>query len=123
MGARLRAVLTPQAVGLIVLLMAAVLFALGGWSGGETALEKRTAKTLAAMAGVDEVKVVIATRASPQKTSELGIRSGDQTEIPCGAVAVVQGADDPWMRAKLTQALCALLGLPASSVSVISGGE
>jgi len=53
----------------------------------------------------------------------LGAQGGETQAIPSGAVAVAQGADDPFVCAQLTQALCALLGLPASSVSVISGGE
>ena len=39
-----------------------------------------------------------------------------------GAVAVAQGADDPLVCLELQQALCALLGLPASAVSVVTGG-
>ena len=36
------------------------------------------------------------------------------------AYAAAGGADDPLVRMQLTQALCALLGLQASAVSVVS---
>ncbi len=38
-------------------------------------------------------------------------------------MAVAQGADDPLVRMQLEQALCALLGLPNSAVSVVTGGK
>ena len=44
-------------------------------------------------------------------------------DVPCGAMAVAQGADDPLVRMQLEQALCALLGLPNSAVSVVTGGK
>ncbi len=50
-------------------------------------------------------------------------KSGRAAEIPCGAMAVAQGADDPLVRMQLEQALCALLGLPISAVSVVTGGK
>lgn len=118
---RLRAALTPQA--LLALLAALVLIVLSGVlgrSGGES-LETRTARTLSQMEGAGRVQVVIYTRA---KETSAGAYSptGTQTgEIPCGAVAVAQGADDPLVRMQLEQALCALLGLPASAVSVVAG--
>ena len=43
--------------------------------------------------------------------------------LTIGAVAVAEGAGDPLVRIELEQALCALLGLPASAVSVVTGGE
>ena len=55
-----------------------------------------------------------------------GLLSGktdEAAEIPCGAVAVAQGADDPLVRIQLEQALCALLGLPGTAVSVMAGGN
>ena len=118
---RLRAALTPQT--LLALLAALALIALSGVlgrSGGES-LEARTARTLSQMEGAGRVQVVIYTRAK-ETASGTAFASGGQTgELPCGAVAVAQGADDPLVRMQLEQALCALLGLPASAVSVVTG--
>ncbi len=126
MLSRLRAALTPQAVvgaALALALMAGSLF-LGGQNAGAqgTELERRIARTLSAMEGAGEVRVVIMTREQERRT-ETGFRAaGTAQQVPCGAVAVAQGADDPLVNMELTQALCALLGLPASSVSVVTGG-
>lgn len=118
---RLRAALSPQAV--LALLAALALLALGGAWGrtdGE-GLETRVSRTLSAMDGAGRVRVVIATRA--QETEKGMFSSGAEriAEVPCGAVAVAEGADDPLVRMQLEQALCALLGLPASAVSVVTG--
>ena len=42
--------------------------------------------------------------------------------MPVGAIAVMQGADDPVLQLEIQEAICVLLGLPASSVSVMMGG-
>ena len=67
------------------------------------------------------MQVVIRMReASAQK----GLTSASAKEsVPGGAVVVAQGADDPWIRIQLQEALCSLLGLPASAVSVVAGGK
>ncbi len=124
MLSRLRAALTPQAVAwtaVALALMAGSLF-LGRQDTGAqaTGLERRISRTLSAMEGAGQVRVVIMTR---DQEKETGFRAaGDSAQVPCGAVAVAQGADDPLVNMQLTQALCALLGLPASSVSVVTGG-
>ena len=121
---RLRAALTPQAV--LVLLAALALILLGGGFGRResTDLEARIARTLSQMEGAGRVQVVIATRSRETSGSGL-LASGAQQagETPCGAVAVAEGAGDPLVRMELEQALCALLGLPASAVSVVAGAD
>ena len=58
------------------------------------------------------------------QTGGAGLLKGETGgEVPCGAMAVAQGADDPLVRMQLEQALCALLGLPNSAVSVVTGGK
>ena len=118
---KLWAVLTPQTLLVLVLLLIGVGMLFGGGGIEETALEERIAGALSAMNGVGEVRVVISTQAV-QAQAPLGISRERIQEIPSGAVAVVQGSDDPIMRAQIVDALCRLLGLPASAVSVISGG-
>lgn len=111
---RLRAVLTPQAM---LLLAALLLIAAGlGRSNAASSLEKRIGQTLSAVEGAGRVRVVIRTKETQ------GGRSSGQTAA-CGAVAVAPGAEDPLVRMMLEEALCALLGLPPSAVSVMTGGE
>ena len=124
---RLRAALTPQAALLLagaLLLFAGFGAASGGGSGGMTDLERRISRTLSGVEGAGEVRVVILTRQTKQGTQSVlsGTRAAEQ---PSGAIAVAQGASDPLVNLRLTQALCSLLGLPASAVSVMggSGGE
>ena len=116
--ARLRAALTPQALCLLLL----ALLLLGGtrlWGdSAQTALEKRVSRVLSDVAGAGRVDVVIKTR----RERGSALSSSGQEETPVGAVAVAQGADDPLVCMELQQALCALLGLPASAVSVVTGG-
>lgn len=118
--ARLRAALTPQALCLLLL----ALLLLGStrlWVWGDsaqTALEKRVSRVLSGVAGAGRVDVVIKTR----RERGSALSSSGQEETPVGAVAVAQGADDPLVCLELQQALCALLGLPASAVSVVTGG-
>jgi len=124
MIARLRAVLTPWTLAVLISMLAAVFLIRSQTEDTEAAaLENRVSETLSAMAGAGEVKVVIAYRtAAAQPSSLSGFQSVAQEPTPSGAVAVVQGADDPLIRAQMIDALCALLGLPASAVSVIAGG-
>lgn len=122
MIARLRAVLTPWVLAMLLSVLAVIFLFRGQTSGGgATALEKRISQTLSSMDGAGEVKVVISYR-SAAHPSISGFQSGAVEQTPSGAVAVVQGADDPLVRAQMVDALCALLGLPASAVSVIAGG-
>ena len=89
-----------------------------------TRLEKQTSAVLSRMEGAGRVEVTIMTRKTQMGNS--GLLSGktdEAAEIPCGAVAVAQGADDPLVRIQLEQALCALLGLPGTAVSVMAGGK
>lgn len=118
---RLRAALTPQALLALLAALALIMFSGGlGRSGGED-LETRVSRTLTQMEGAGRVQVVIYTRRKEAASGAFS-SSGTQTgEIPCGAVAVAEGADDPLVRMQLEQALCALLGLPASAVSVVTG--
>ena len=117
--ARLRASVPPQ----VLLAFAAALLllsggAFGGTDGGASALERRASRVLSAVSGAGKVDVVIRMRALEGESG--GARSAG--EIPCGAVAVAQGADDPVVHYELQQALCALLALPPSSVSIAAGG-
>ena len=117
---RLRAVLTPQVLALLAAALA--LLVLTGMrsenAGGTTQLERRVAKTLSAVEGAGRVRVVISTR---QTQTSSALSGGSAQEIPSGAIAVAEGASDPLVNMRLTQALCALLGLPSSAVTVISG--
>lgn len=116
--ARLRAALTPQAVLLLAaLLLCGAVFAQG--KEDVSALEQRAAKVLSSVSGAGRVEVVIMTRGSDGNVR----RDGQGEETPIGAIAVAQGADDPIVCMSLQQALCALLSLPASSVSVVTGGK
>jgi len=120
---RLRAALATP--GAWVLLIACALLLLMSATASRqqtgTALEARIARTLSAMEGAGRVEVVIRTRESASQGKSGLLMTGGETELaPCGAVAVAEGADDPLVRMRLTQALCALLGLQASAVSVVS---
>lgn len=121
---RLRAALAPRAV--LLLTAALLLLALGGRltdnGGAAEDLESRVERTLSAMEGAGRVQVVIVTHAQ-QADPGTWTKADGAAEIPCGAVAVAEGADDPLVRIELEQALCALLGLPASAVSVVTGGN
>ena len=119
--ARLRAALTPQTIAwlcAVMLLFLQIRYGAGG--GKETALETRVSRTLSQMMGAGRVSVVIQTKRVPQSG---GFASQQGEEMPVGAVAVAQGADDPVIRMEIQEALCALLGIPASSVSVKTGGD
>ena len=117
---RLRAALTPAACFLLCI-VALILMAMPERNGGsgETALEKRIGQALTAIEGVENVRVVIRTRKDEAGGRMLGT-AVQYEEVPCGAVAVVSGAQDPLMRLAIAQALCALLGLQASCVEVLS---
>lgn len=118
---RLRAALALPGAKAMLLALLLLLLAAGMRGGTETSLETRIARTLSAMEGAGEVSVVIRTRGGTDGGSGSLLRTDSAAEaVPCGAVAVAQGADDPLVRMQLMQALCALLGLQASAVSVVS---
>lgn len=121
---RIKAALTPQ-----VLLLLLLAFSMIGYcafreeAGGADRLEKQASAVLSRMEGAGRVEVTIMTRkAQTGGTGLLKSETGGE-EVPCGAMAVAQGADDPLVRMQLEQALCALLGLPNSAVSVVTGGK
>lgn len=116
---RLRAALSPSAAALLTALLLLFLFVSSG--GKQTdSLESRIGHTLSCVDGAGRVEVTIRMR-EVSAVSDFGTR---QTEtVPCGAVAVAQGADDPLVALALHEALCVLLGLPPSSVSVMTGGN
>ena len=120
---RLRAAITPQtAVILLVLALAAVCM-LGPNGADECSdLEARAGAVLSGVQGAGKVSGVISMRSLPGQSAGSGLMPREEQTVPAGAIAVAQGADDPFVCAQLTQALCALLGLPASCVSVLSGG-
>jgi len=109
---------------LILFAMVIVLLMISGRSKGArmTQFETRISETLSQMEGVGTVSVVVRTTNKAQQSKALSAYSGME-EIPCGAVAVAEGGEDPLIRMKLTNALCALLGLHASQVEVIGMGE
>ena len=122
---RMRAAFSLPGAWLIVIALLLVLAFAGMGQESGTSLEARIAKALSAMDGAGRVEVVIRVRETPA-TGQNGLFSGRGTgteAVPCGAVAVAEGADDPIVRMQLTQALCALLGLQASAVSVMSASE
>ncbi len=88
---------------------------------GASPLETRLARTLSCMEGAGRVEVTIRTREVASSGGVFGTSVSES--VPCGAVVVAQGAQDPLVKMELRQAVCALLGLPASSVSVVTGGE
>lgn len=118
---RLRAAVTPQAAALLALALLLGALALAGQRTSASPLEARLSRTLSGMEGAGRVEVTIRTR---EVKASAGAFGASQTEsVPCGAVVVAQGAGDPLVEMELRQAVCALLGLPASSVSVMTGGK
>lgn len=118
---RLRAALTPQAVMLLAAALLLCWLAAASQRTGASPLEERLARTLSCMEGAGRVEVTIRTREVASSSGALGASVSES--VPCGAVVVAQGAQDPLVKMELRQAVCALLGLPASSVSVVTGGE
>ena len=117
---RIKAALTPQVLLLLLLAFSMIGYcALREEAGGADRLEKQASAVLSRMEGAGRVEVTIMTR-----KAQTGLMKGETGgEVPCGAMAVAQGADDPLVRMQLEQALCALLGLPNSAVSVVTGGK
>ena len=118
---RLRAALTPQAVVLLAAALLLCWLAAASQRTGASPLETRLARTLSCMEGAGRVEVTIRTREVASSGGAFGAYVSES--VPCGAVVVAQGAQDPLVKMELRQAVCALLGLPASSVSVVTGGE
>ena len=118
---RLRAALTPQAVVLLAAALLLCWLAAASQRTGALPLETRLARTLSCMEGAGRVEVTIRTREVASSGGVFGTSVSES--VPCGAVIVAQGAQDPLVEMELRQAVCALLGLPASSVSVVTGGE
>lgn len=118
---RLRAALALPGAKVLLVALLLLLLAAGLRGGTDASLETRIARTLSAMDGAGEVSVVIRMREGTGGGSGSLLAAGGGAEaVPCGAVAVAEGADDPLVRMQLTQALCALLGLQASAVCVVS---
>ena len=99
----------------------ALLFLFSGRGNTAMDLEERIAGTLSGVDGAGRVEVTIRMR-DVESGASLGMAKKMQS-IPCGAVAVAQGADDPLVALQLHDALCALLGLAPGAVSVIAGGR
>ena len=118
---RLRAALTPQAVVLLAAALLLCWLAAASQRTGALPLETRLARTLSCMEGAGRAEVTIRTREVASSGGVFGTSVSES--VPCGAVVVAQGAQDPLVEMELRQAVCALLGLPASSVSVVTGGE
>ena len=118
---RLRAALTPQ----MIMLLAALLLLAGSLQGSRqktaSSLEARISQTLSAVNGAGSVVVTIHEREIPGASGVFAQKN--MQRVPCGAVAVAQGADNPVVAMEICNALCSLLGLPPSAVSVIAGGE
>lgn len=116
---RLRAALTPSTAALLTALLLLLYFASSGEKRAES-LENRIGRTLSCVDGAGSVEVTIRMR---EVKTGAGFGAGYSESVPCGAVAVAQGADDPLVALALQEALCALLGLSPSSVSVMTGGR
>lgn len=127
--ARLRAVFSRPSALICLLLLSLMLLWRSGlrYESAQTRLEKRLQHTLSQIEGAGKVQVVIRTKKVSGKDSGSGLFSGErEEEIPCGAIAIAQGADDPMVSMRITRALCALLSLHASQVDVLAaleGGE
>ena len=116
---RLKAALNVQnllPLGIFLLLMAVLIW--NRSDAGETSLESRVERALEYIEGMGRVNVVIRTQTIADASSG-SVWSGETlTEVPCGAIVVLEGADG-LMQMEVTQAVAALLGIPASSVSVL----
>lgn len=121
------AALTPQAVVLIAAAMLLLLFTALPAENGETRIEKRAGRVLSQMEGAGRVSVVVMTRPAAQpgirrfKCADGFRRRGKGSAMRRGSRGA--GSGRPLVQMQLTQALCSLLGLPASAVSVVTGGN
>lgn len=124
---RLRAVLSMPIALVILLLLSLMLLSRGQVNGNmaQERLERRVEQALSQIEGAGCVQVIIRTHAVSEKANGSGLITRSEGErIPCGAIAIAQGAGDPVVNMRITSALCALLGLQASQVDVLvaSGG-
>lgn len=122
---RIKAALTPQMILLLLLAMTFIGYtALKKETSDIRRIERQASEVLSQVEGAGRVEVTVMTRKMQTNGTEMLTRKSEAgREVPCGAVAVAQGADDPMVRMELEQALCALLGLPGSAVSVMAGGK
>lgn len=115
---RLHAARIPQAAMLFSALL--LIYWLFGAESDRT-LERRISQTLSLVEGAGRVEVTIAMQTADAVQRTVGMNQ--ERKAPSGAVAVAQGADDPLVKLQLQEALCALLGLPPSSVTIMTGGR
>ena len=122
---RIKAALTPQMILLLLLAMTFIGYtALKKETSDIRRIERQASEVLSQVEGAGRVEVTVMTRKMQTNGTEMLTRKSEAGgEVPCGAVAVAQGADDPMVRMELEQALCALLGLPGSAVCVMAGGK
>ena len=121
---RLRTVLTNRAILFLILLVCLTSVILNDREEKTDGLERRLERTLSLIRGAGRVSVVVSVR-NEEAYAKSGVimdRSTGST-TPCGAVVVATGAEDPVVRMELTQAVCSVLGLPVSAVSVSIGEE
>ena len=120
---RIKAALTPQVLLLLLLAFSMIGYcALREEAGGADRLEKQASAVFSRMEGGG--RGVLPIMSLNAQSGGAGLLKGETGgEVPCGAMAVAQGAEDPLVRMQLEQALCALLGLPNSAVSVVTGGK
>lgn len=120
---QIKATLTPQVLLLLLLAFALMIYCtIRDDTDGMDRLERQASAVLSRVEGAGRVEVTIMTRKTQTGGSGF-LKNETGGEVPCGAVAVAQGADDPLVRIQLEEALCALLGLPGSAVSVMTGGK
>jgi len=118
--ARLRAAVSLPAAWVTLAFFALMLLFRMGFTPAAGSLENRIGNLLSQIEGAGKVDVVIRTQSVQSQTGSSVFGGQDVHEIPCGAIAVVQGEDNAYVRLQVSQALCALLGLQAAQVSVLS---
>lgn len=122
MISRLKAALSPQSVILLAAVVLFSMFAMGSGRKQTGSLEQKAMELLSAVEGAGEVYVVISyseRKNAEQKGLLTGYDDAGAERMPCGAAVVARGANDPIVRMKMTQLLCALLNLSPASVSVV----
>ena len=104
---RLRAALTPQAVMLLAAALLLCWLAAASQRTGASPLEERLARTLSCMEGAGRVEVTIRTREVASSGGVFGTSVSES--VPCGAVVVAQGAQDPLVEMELRQAVSVVI--------------
>lgn len=108
---RIKAVFTPQVIALLGLALALFGFSCFTTQEKNQSLEVRASKVLSQVEGAGKVEVAIMVRKSDTTdTGLLSRKSGREAEIPCGAIAVAQGADDPLSVMRLNRPFALCLG-------------